>query len=134
MSIDNRVRWNRSKVLSYNKLFSFIVGARSIGKTYDCKKWAIDDWVRKGKKTAWVMRYRTEIDDIVKGNKFFEDISRAYPDYQFKIEGNIGQIRKMIDGIDPKEIPWDSFMSFKALSESSLKAISDPDVNKVIFD
>ena len=134
MSIDNKVRWNRSKVLSYNKLFSFIIGARSIGKTYDCKKWAIDDWVRKGKKTAWVMRYRTEIDEIVKGNKFFEDISRAYPDYQFKIEGNLGQLRKMIDGIDPKEIAWDTFMSFKALSESSLKAISDPDVNKVIFD
>lgn len=134
MSIDNSVRWNRSKVLSYNKLFSFIVGARSIGKTYDCKKWAIDDWTRKGKKTAWVMRYRTEVDEIVKGNKFFEDISKAYPDYQFKIEGNLGQLRKLVDGIDPKEIAWETFMSFKALSESGLKAISDPDVNKVIFD
>lgn len=134
MSIDNRVRWNRSKVLSYNKLFSFIIGARSIGKTYDCKKWSIDDWIRKGKKTAWVMRYRTEIDEVVKGNKFFEDISRAYPNYQFKIEGNIGQLRKMIEGVDPKEIPWEAFISFKALSESSLKAISDPEVNKVIFD
>lgn len=134
MSIDNRVRWNRSKVLSYNKLFSFIVGARSIGKTYDCKKWAIDDWIRKGKKTAWVMRYRTEINEIVKANKFFEDISRSYPDYQFKIESDVGQLRKMVDGIDPKEIAWETFMSFKALSETSLKAISDPDVNKVIFD
>lgn len=134
MSIDNRVRWNRSKVLSYNKLCSFVIGARSIGKTYDCKKWAIDDYIRKGKKTSWVMRYGTEIDAITKGNKFFEDISRHYTEYQFKIEAGIGFLRKMLPGIDPKEIAWEDFITFKALSETSLKAISDPDVNKMIFD
>ena len=134
MSIDNKIRWNRSKILSYNKLFNFVIGARSIGKTYDCKKWAIDDWIRKGKKTAWVMRYKTEIDSISTNSKFFEDILGAYKNYEFKIEGGVGYTREVVPGADPKGIPWESFISFKALSETALKAISDPEVNKMIFD
>lgn len=134
MSVDNRLRWNRSKVCSYNKLASFIVGARSIGKTYDFKKWAIDDWLKRGNKTAWVMRYGTEIDSITIGNRFFEDIKNRYEGYDFKIESGVGKIRKLIDGVNPKEIPWDDFMSFKAISETSIKAISDPSVNKIVFD
>ena len=132
--ISHKIRWNRNRVLSFNKLWSFIVGARAIGKTFNCKKWAIDDFVKNGKRTAWVMRYKTEIDEITKDNKFFDDIAAFYPEFVFKIEGGSGMLKRLVAGVKESEIPWETFVRFKALSERSLKAISDPTVNKIIYD
>lgn len=127
--IDNKLRWNRNKILSHDKLFNFVITERALGKTYGCKKWAIDDWLKKKKRTVWVMRYKTEIDDIRKECKFFEDILSAYPDYEFNIDTNTAYIREA-----NTDNEWERFIFFKALSERSIKAISDPTVNKIIFD
>lgn len=126
--------WSKNKILSYNKLWNFIIGARGIGKTYAFKKWAIDDYIRNRKKCCWGMRYLREIDRIVMRSKFFDDIKHNYNGYEFKIENYIGYIRYIGDSIDPKNVAWEDFINFFALSERSLKAISDPDVNKIIFD
>lgn len=134
MAIDNKIRWNRNKILSYNKLWSFVVGARAIGKTFNCKKWAIDDYIKNCKCAYWVMRYKTEIDSITKNNKFFDDISSFYPNILFKIEGGEGALKRLKDGVNESDIPWETFVRFKALSERSIKAISDPSVNKIVFD
>lgn len=126
--IDNRVRWNKSKIAGYNKLFNFIIGQRGVGKTYDLKTTAINQYIKKGHRTAWVMRYMTEIDAITDNSKFFDDVLLKYQGYEFKIESKTGYIKKT----DSKE--WERFITFKALSESSLKAISDPTVTLVVFD
>lgn len=126
--------WSKDKILSYNKLFNFVIGARGIGKTYSCKDWAIKDYIRTGHKTCWGMRYIKEIDKAINHNKFFSDILDKYEDYEFKIENYTGFMRYIKDAIDPKDIPWEPFITFYALSERSLKAISDPDVNKIILD
>lgn len=132
--INNSVRWKKDKALSHNKLFTFIIGQRGVGKTFQFKKWAIDDFLRHKKRTAWVMRYAKELDAATDKGKFFEDILNLYPNYEFRIEKGNGFIREN-DGLgDQSQIPWERFISFKALSEVSLKAISDPTVNKIIFD
>ena len=123
--IDNGVRWTKNKISGYNKLFNFIIGQRGVGKTYNLKTTAINNYINKKEKTIWIMRYATEIDAIVQHSKFFDDILNRYP-YEFKIENRIGYIKL--------EETWERFITFKSLSETSLKAISDPTVNLIVFD
>ena len=130
----NNIYWSKNRRLSYNKLWNFVVGARGIGKTYACKDWSINDYIKNGKKTCWGMRYLREVDRIVMRSKFFDDIKNKYEGYEFKIENYIGYIRYVGNSIETRDIPWEDFINFFALSERSLKAISNPDVNKIIFD
>lgn len=123
--INNDCRWTKNRISGYDKLFNFVVGQRGVGKTYSLKTTAINNFIRHGLRTSWVMRYRTEIDAITENSKFFEDVLNKYG-IDFKIEGNTGYIKK--------EDSFERFISFKALSESSLKAISDPTVSLVVFD
>lgn len=122
------IYYDKAKLLGYNRLFSFVIGARGIGKTYAFKTWAIQDYLRTRRTTWWVMRYKTEIDKITKGSRFFADILEAFPGYEFKIEGNIGALRH------GEVAEWEPFISFQALSESAVKAISDPECNKIVYD
>lgn len=123
--------YSKNALLSYNKLFNFVTGARGIGKTYQFKTWAISDYIHSQKTAWWIMRYATEIDSIVKDSRFFSDITDRFSDYSFKIDGGVGYASK---GTDPKSAVWEPFITFKALSESAIKAISDPNCNKIIFD
>ena len=113
----SNIYWSKNRILSYNKLWNFVVGARGIGKTYACKDWTINDYIKNGKKACWGMRYLREVDRIVMRSKFFDDIKNKYKDYEFKIENYIGYIRYVGDSIDPKNIPWEDFINFFALSE-----------------
>ena len=123
--------YSKNQLLSYNCLFNFVTGARGIGKTYQFKTWAISDFIRTGSTCWWIMRYQTEIDTIIKDGRFFADVLDRYPDHVFKIDGSVGYIG---EGTDPKNTVWVPFITFKALSESAIKAISDPHCNKMVFD
>lgn len=123
--------YNKNELLSFNKLFNFVTGARGIGKTYQFKTWAINDFIRTGSTCWWIMRYATEIDSIVKDGRFFADVIDRYPDHVFRIDGNVGYIA---EGQDTKGADWKPFITFKALSESAIKAISDPACNKIVYD
>lgn len=120
--------YDKSQLLGYNKLFSFVIGARGIGKTYQFKSWAISDYLTHRKTAWWVMRYKTEIDKITKDGRFFADVLEKYPSCEFKIDGPTGYLRRADSSV------WDPFINFQALSESAIKAISDPECNKIIFD
>ena len=124
--IDNSVRWTKNRISGYNKLFNFVIGQRGVGKTYNLKYTAINDYLRKKSKTIWVMRYATEIDAITQHSKFFDDILPQFKEYEFKIESKTGYVKI--------EDTWERFITFKALSETSLKAISDPTVNLMVYD
>ena len=112
--------------MSYNALFSFVVGARSVGKTFQFKYYRIREFIKKSRKTFWIMRYRKELDSALESGKFFEDVSKFFPECEFRVKGNIGSIK-----IDNE---WFEFITFKALSETSIKAVSDPDVDMIVFD
>ena len=126
------VYYDKSKLLGYNRLFNFVIGARGIGKTYAFKSWAVTDYLSNGNRTWWVMRFRTETDKITTGSRFFADITDRFPDLSFKIESYIGYLKRDSDPESEKD--WEPFISFQSLSESAVKAISDPKCNKIVFD
>lgn len=130
--IDKSIYWSKDKILSYNKLWNFVIGARGIGKTYSMTKWCITDYINNGKQSCWGMRYLKELDKAISG--FFSEMQYIFEGYEFKIEGYTAYIRYTKDAIDSKEVKWEEFIYFYALSERSLKAISHPNVNKIIFD
>lgn len=46
METGKNIYYNNSQLLSYNALFSFVVGERGCGKTFSFKDWAIRDFIK----------------------------------------------------------------------------------------
>ena len=67
--------WDITKSLSYNCLFNFIVGDRGVGKTFGCKKYVIDKYLKTGAQFVYVRRTKRELKGI---RTFFADISSNY--------------------------------------------------------
>ena len=115
--------WSRSGILSHNRIMNMVLSNRGGGKTFDCTRWAIDDFKRSGAMCVWVRRYQTEIDEMLLNGKFFDAVREYYPDDELKIEGNTGIINGEVA------------IYFVALSTSrQLKSNNYPTVNKIIFD
>lgn len=69
--------YNPKRLLSYNSLFNFCLGARGVGKTFGFKDYCISNCIKKNRKFIYLRRYKTEI----KSNKmksFFNDINFKY--------------------------------------------------------
>lgn len=115
--------WDRSGILSHNRIMNMVLSNRGGGKTFNCTCWAIDDFKKKKAQTVWVRRYQTEIDEMLQNGKFFDAVRDFYPDDELKIEGNLG----MVNG--------EVAVYFVALSTSrQLKSNNYPMVNKIVFD
>ena len=120
---NDSIFYDLGKVLSYNCLFNFILGARGLGKTYSAKDWSIRDFIKTQSQFLYVRRYATEIKETNSNNRFWSDISRKYPDHSFNINKNAYMIDDMIAG------------QSMALSTSMItKGIPFPNINKIIFD
>lgn len=112
--------YSNQKLLSYNKLFNFVVGNRGGGKSFNSKEWAIRDFIKTGSQFIYLRRYKTELEHI--GN-FFSDIAFKFDNHKLEVKGKQFMIDDKIAGF---AIP---------LSTSSKeKSTSYPLVNKIIFD
>lgn len=122
----NDSKWyDKGQLLSFKKFFNMVIGNRGGGKTYGYKTWAVDDFLKTGKKFIWLRRYGTEIELMKKS--FFDDIASRYPAHKFEIKGS-KKAGKFY--CDDKIIGY-----YFALSTSSIaKSSSYPDVDKIIFD
>lgn len=115
--------YDKSKLLSHNKILNMVLSNRGGGKTFNMTRWAIDDFKKTGAQCAWVRRYQTEIDEMLQNEKFFDAVREYYPDDELKIDGNIGYINGEVA------------IYFIALSTSrQLKSNNYPFINKIIFD
>ncbi len=74
--------YNVDSALSYNALFTMIMGGRGIGKTFSAKKRAIKNFLNKGEQFVYLRRYKTELKKAVP--TFFADVAREFPDHKFK--------------------------------------------------
>jgi hypothetical protein len=81
--------WDPHDLLSYNALYSFVVGSRGAGKTFGAKKLAIKKFLKNGSQTIYLRRYKTELDDF---GKFFDDIAEFFPGVTFEVKGKTGYI------------------------------------------
>lgn len=121
--------WSNSKVIGYNKLFTFVVGARGCGKTWSSKHMLFKKFIRHGHKFVYLMRYDTELEQATSSGRFFADLQDKFPEFEFKREGDEGLLRHA----DTDE-PWEQVCYFKALSSRAMKALSDPDIKWIVFD
>ena len=128
MHVDSRY-YNKDRLFSYNAYMMFSISMRGLGKTSSAKMWAIDDFLKTGKRFCWVRRYATELfgdrKTKVKGcvADFFDKIKPFYPKVKFSTRGS----KAYINGKDAGD--------FVALSTSqSIKSTDFPNCNKIIFD
>lgn len=78
------------KCLSYNRYLNILIGGRGIGKTYQLKKYVIEQYLKSKKQFVWVRRYKTEIKEAMDG--FFTKYKNNYPDHKFSIRGKTAYI------------------------------------------
>lgn len=116
--------WDISKSLTYNALFTFVVGNRGAGKTYNSLKWAIRDYLKTGRQFVYVRRYEEEFKKGKK-EKMFKDLikNEEFKGHELKVKGYVVYV-------DGKEAG-----NLMALSKAkNEKSVPFPDVNKIIFD
>lgn len=136
MSKNARSIWfDVNLINSYDCLFNFITGNRGGGKTYSTIKWCIERFIKSGEQFIYLRRYESEFD---KGKKeqFFNAFikNEEFPDYEFKVTGFIGYIRKKAKDKE-KEGEWEPLVKFMALSTSrNEKSVPFPKVKRIIFD
>lgn len=115
--------YDKSQLLSHNKIMNMVLSNRGGGKTFCMTQWAIDDFKKTGRQCVWVRRYQTEIDEMLTNGKFFDAVREYYPDDELTIDGNLGKVNGEV------------CVYFIALSTSrQLKSNNYPLVNKIIYD
>lgn len=125
---ETKFEWYNYRALdARNALWSFVGGPRSIGKTYGAK---LDKAVKYGLKTErqtlWLRRSLTELTPAKAG--FFDTIAPLYPGFEFRVEGDEGQIR--LDGET-----WLTIIRFAALSVAyQMKGTEYPLVDLIVYD
>lgn len=113
-------------ILSYNKLLSFDVGGRSIGKSFAWKKYVVDRWLKKKRKFIYLRRQKDDIDMLVSQNGFWGDICIKYPDSELSMKG--GAIPEII--MDGESIGYCLYLN----KIKSVKSIPMGEVDWIIFD
>lgn len=113
--------YDGGNAISYNALFSFIIGGRSIGKTYYYKRKAIRDFIKKKKQFIYLRRYKEELQKTI--GSFFNDVKNEFPEHTFSIKSNKFYIDGEIAGF-----------YFPLSTSHILKSMSFPDVQTIIFD
>ena len=113
--------YNGGQAISYNALFTFVIGGRSIGKTYYYKKKAIQYFLKKKKQFIYLRRYKEELQKTIK--TFFNDVQNEFPGHSFTIKSNMFLIDGEIAGF-----------YFPLSTAHILKSMSFPNVDKIIFD
>src|SRR6185312_15831287 len=112
--------YNPNKMLSYNRILNFIIGARGIGKSYGMKEYPIKRFIKHGEQFIYVRRYKPELKKVT---NYFNDIKEAFPDNDLKVKGREFWIDKKIAGW---AIPLSTWQSEKSNAY--------PNVTTIIFD
>lgn len=118
--MDKSKFYNPNKLLSYNRILNFVIGARGIGKTYGFKKYVVKRFIKTGEQFIYLKRYKTDIKGI---NQFFDSLSKEFPEHSFKVKG-----KELY--IDDKLCGWVMSLS----SWQSIKSREFPNVTTLIYD
>lgn len=112
--------WDINKCLSYDKLFNFIVGNRGGGKTFGCKKYVLNRFLKAEEQFVYVRRYDKE---LKLNTDIWRDLRAHYPNFDMWQKGQLYKINKEIVGYGA------------ALSTSKYyKSVSFEGVTNIIFD
>lgn len=123
--------YNYTKLFSFNGTYNFLVGGRGLGKTYGAVKKGIKDYIRHGHEFVYLRRYKSEL--VAAKMSFFIAVQSEFPDHDFRVNGNKGQIAHKSTRGDKRE--WHDICYFVALSTAqSQKSVNYTNVRLIIFD
>ena len=117
------IEWyNPAKVLSYNRIWCFVMGNRGTGKSTSFIRLCINLWLKKKRRCIYVRRYESEMDEVLK-NGLFKDMDLFFPGHNFDTKGYKGYC----DG--------EIFMYMVPLSTAArIKSVNFSDVDIILFD
>lgn len=118
--MENALYYNPNKLLSYNRILNFVIGARGIGKSFGFKKYPINRFIKYGEQFIYVKRYKSDLKKIA---NYFNDVAKFFPKHEFKVKGK----EFWIDG---KLAGWAIPLSMW----QSEKSTAYPDVCTIVFD
>lgn len=120
VKIDKSLYYNPSRMLSYDRILNFVIGARGIGKSYAFKKFPIKRFIEHGEQFIYVRRYKPELKKIT---NYFNDVMGEFPDHELKVKGREFYIDGKIAGWAVPLSAW-----------QSEKSNAYPNVRNMIFD
>lgn len=118
--MDSSLFYNPNKLLSYNRILNFVIGARGIGKTYGFKKYCINRFIKNGEQFIYLKRYKTDLKGF---DRFFDAVAKEFPEHSFKVRGRECYIDGKLSG-------WIMPLS----SWQSIKASEYPNVCTILYD
>lgn len=123
--MSDSIYYDLSKIMKRDALFYFILGARSVGKTYAAKKRAVDNFLENGEQFVYLRRYKSEVSEVTKDNKFWADFikNEEYPEHTLEVKGKEFLVDKKVAGY------------CISLSTGKIhKSTSYPNVTMIVFD
>lgn len=118
--MDKSLYYNPQKLLSYNRILNFVIGARGIGKSYAWKVHPIKRFLKYGEQFIYLRRYKPELRKV---SNYFDNVKDEFPDVEFKVKGREFYINGKIAGW---AIPLSTWQSEKSNAY--------PNVTHIIFD
>jgi hypothetical protein len=118
--MDKSLYYNPQKLLSYNRILNFVIGARGIGKSYAWKVHPIKRFLKFGEQFIYLRRYKPELKKV--GN-YFDNIKDEFPECEFKVKGREFYVNGKLAGW---AIPLSTWQSEKSNAY--------PNVSHIIFD
>jgi hypothetical protein len=130
--METSLYYSPNKMLSYNRILNFIIGARGIGKSYSMKVHPIKRFIKYGEQFIYLRRYKDELKKIP---NYFNDVKSEFPNHTFKVKGRQFFIADNNDKDEKgnlrfKQLGWAIPLS----SWQSEKSNAYPDVSTIIFD
>jgi hypothetical protein len=118
--MDKTLYYNPNKLLSYNRILSFCIGARGIGKSYAWKVHPIKRFLKYGEQFIYLRRYKPELKKV---NQYFDNVKDEFPGVELKVKGREFYVNGKIAGW---AIPLSSWQSEKSNAY--------PNVSTIVFD
>ena len=121
--MNKNLYYDGNRTLTYNALFNFVIGNRGCGKSYWCKKRAIKNFIKNGKKFIYLRRYETELSETAEN--YFNDIlyNKEFDNIDIKFNANEYYINDELAGY-----------AMCLTHAKNYKSISFPDVDFIIFE
>lgn len=127
--------WSPHKILSFNCLFNFIMGARGCGKSFGAKEFCIKQAIEKGRQFMLLRRTEVELSDAA--GTFFDDVCEKFPEKVFRYHNKKFQVNEKDNETGGALIgsPWETIGHGAYLSGARRKkSVPYPKVMYIIFD
>jgi hypothetical protein len=118
--MDKTLYYSPNKMLSYNRILNFVIGARGIGKSYAWKVHPIKRFLKYGEQFIYLRRYKPELKKV---NQYFDNVKEEFPGIELKVKGREFYVNGKLAGW---AIPLSSWQSEKSNAY--------PNVSTIIFD